>query len=337
MGIIDEINRLVKMAAVASNVNDELKDLISRGDETGTRVSWKVDRSTGMPFITPRIARRNAYRDRFGKVLGPQYSESEADRIADEDYELALRNRYEELKKKYKNIPKFSKNENYTVSLPEPSVIPVGQGNYSMGSIDAKIPLQVKPFSIKQNWLGVVHPYRTTSGRGGFSSLTLFRDPMTNKYTELHEGDHTAAIPENTEYLVSYSGPGSSIGKDLSYARSPAELMVGLLSEKARKRAQGYKPSEIADAWINEMEDAIRKGWKPDEKKTTGSNWDLNVDSLKYLFYKTYMKSHTKGATDLEKEQYKRMLRLLRETFPRVKNDRGAPSWSDFANNRQIA
>lgn len=337
MGIIDEINRLVKTADVASNVSDEFKDLTSRGNETGTRVSWKIDRSTGKPFITPRIARRNTYRDRFKSVLGKEYRESEADRIADEDYVLALRNRYEGLKKKYKNIPRFSRNENYTVSLPSPAVIPVGQGNYSMGSIDAKIPIQVKPFSSKQNWLGVVHPYSTTSGRGGFSSLTLFRHPMTNKYTELHEGNHTVAEPENTEYLVSYSGPGSSRGKDLSYARGPAESMVGLISEKARKRAQGYKPSEIADSWINEMEDAIRKGWKPDEKKTTGSDWDLNVDSLKYLFYKTYMKSHRKGATDLEKEQYKRMLRFLREAFPQARNDRGAPSWSDFANNRQIA
>ena len=337
MGIIDEINRLVKVSAVASNVNDELKDLISRGDETGTRVSWKVDRSTGMPFITPRIARRNAYRDRFDKVLGPRYSESEADRIADEDYELALRNRYEALKKKYKNMPKFSKNENYTVSLPEPSVIPVGQGNYTMGSIDAKIPIRVNPFSSKKNWLGAVQPYRRTDGRGWFGNLTLFRHPNTNKYTDIHEGDHTVAEPENSEYLVSHSGPGSSMGKDLSYARRPAELMVGLVSEKARKRAQGYKPSEIADAWINEMEDAIRKGWRPDEKKTSGSDWDLNVDSLKYMFYKAYMNSHRNGATDLEKEQYKRMLRLLRETFPRVKNDRGSPSWPDFLNNRQIA
>ena len=338
---LDEINLLVKASAVKPNaVNDEFRSLSRKNDETGSIVSWKADNENGEPFITPRIARRNIYRDMFKRVKGDKYSQEEADRIADEDYERALMDRYAALKKKYPDIPKFNRKENYTMVLPSQLGMPGEVNSYSMGSVDAKIPIKIMPESTDRN--GSVLVSRNNRGsiplRGKIEDYKLFRNTSIGKYVALHEGIHSFAQPEFSNYLNFLNTPEDSAYRDLwLYAAKPVEGIVGVGSEKARLRAEGHKPSEIANVWIKEMEDAIKKGWKPDKSKKTGSGWDLNVDSLKNIFYVAYNKAHGEGATDEDRRQYQNILLFLREAFPQAKNSRGGHSWYDFANVGQTA
>lgn len=344
MNAFSEIDSMVKSSQNLSDAGsvgsatrltgEDLRNIISRGDESGSKFSYYKDRN-GFAEITPDQARMNLYRDVYKLVKGNNYDQKEADRAAMDDMEKAQRARHFYLRKMFHSVPSYDRLINYAVPphrtfVPGPAVMKNGERfrtgemmSSTFGRRDSRIPIYDKKAKSPLA-LGFLSQYRGKSpaSEGKNVLLSIIRKNRPGKNVALHEGTHSFVpyyYDTRSRGDVSYMDrPGTLLTKEPWYALDPSEALVGVASEKARLRANGHNETKgLGRIWA---EDVLKNG---DKLRNGTREVDLNVSSARWILKTLHDMANSKDATEADKKNYNDFLDQIDHMFEVAKNGRG--------------